>query len=244
MHKGLRKRLVTDEAVREVLLVSPHVYFPEDSPAQNDLYWDNSSEWAMGDSSSADAEASLSLFRVLDEMVEAMMNQDSFPKLTSVVLLGHSAGGMSIQRYALASALEARHGVTISYFVANPGSVAYPRSVRPNLVDRGGPCDTATLLAHKWTFAVPGHVDGCAFHEHYDDWPDGLGTHRQDTPTYILARPAEEMRLAYLERNVTYLSGSEDVCPCIESFDGTNCSTDRDCHIQGSCHMEVAHAFV
>ena len=43
MHAGVRKRLVTDEAVRQVLLVSPNVLFPEDSPGPNDLYWDNSS---------------------------------------------------------------------------------------------------------------------------------------------------------------------------------------------------------
>ena len=246
MHAGVRKRLVTDEAVRQVLLVSPNVYFPEDSPGLNDLYWDNSSLWDRGDGSSADANTSVSLFRVLDQMVKAMMDKDSYPKLTRVVLIGHSAGGKVIQRFALASTLVPRPGVTISYFVANPGSVAYLAPVRPNLIDRSSACDATKVLSHTWSFSVPVPIDGCGVDSVYNDWPDGLVA-RENTPPYIAARPVAEMRLAFLERNVTYLSGSEDVCPCIESFDGTNCTAGdpvhHQCGLEGSCHMETIHAF-
>ena len=143
MHAGVRKRLVTDEAVNQVLVVSPNVLLPEDSPAPNELYWD-SHYWDRGDDSTANASASVPLFRVLDEMVEAMMDKDSYPNLRRVVLIGHSAGGKTVQRLALTSTLEPRAGVTISYFVANPGSVAYLAPVRPNLVDRTSACDATT----------------------------------------------------------------------------------------------------
>ena len=245
MHAGVRKRLVTDEAVSQVLLVSPNVYLPEDSPAPDELYWDNGL-WDRGDGSSADAKASLSLFRVLDEMVEAMMDKDSYPKLTRVVLIGHSAGGQSIQRLALTSTLVPRPGVTISYFVANPGSVAYLAPVRPNLIDRGSACDATKLLSHTWSFSVPVPIDGCDVDSSYNDWPNGLEA-RENTPPYIAARPVGEMRRAFLERDVTYLSSSEDLCPCIESFDGTNCTSEdpvhHQCSLEGSCHMEIIHAF-
>jgi len=247
MHAGVRKRLVTDEAVNQVLVVSPNVLLPEDSPAPNELYWDNH-YWDRGDDSTANASASVPLFRVLDEMVEAMMDKDSYPNLRRVVLIGHSAGGKTIQRLALTSTLEPRPGVTISYFVANPGSVVYLAPVRPNLVDRTSACDAATLLTHKWSFSLPVPIDGCEVDSLYDDWPDGLSA-RKSTPAYIAERQPGDMRRAYLERDVTYLSSSKDVCPCIESFDGTNCSAaDGDpvhhqCSLQGSCHMEVIHAF-
>lgn len=247
MHAGVRKRLVTDEAVRQVLFVSPNVYLPEDSPAPNELYWDTYA-WDRGDDSTADAEKSLSLFRVLDEMVQAMMDKDSYPKLTRVVLIGHSAGGKSLQRLALSSTLVPRPGVTISYFVANPGSVAYLAPVRPNLIDRSSACDATKILSHTWSFSVPVPIGGCDVDSVYNDWPGGLEP-RANTPPYIAARPAGEMRRAFLARNVTYLSSSEDVCPCIESPDGTNCTSlpsglVRDqCSLEGSCHMEIIHAF-
>jgi hypothetical protein len=247
MHAGVRKRLVTDDTVRQVLFVSPNVYLPEDSPAPNELYWDTYA-WDRGDDSTADAEKSLSLFRVLDEMVQAMMDKDSYPKLTRVVLIGHSAGGKSLQRLALSSTLVPRPGVTISYFVANPGSVAYLAPVRPNLIDRSSACDATKILSHTWSFSVPVPIGGCDVDSVYNDWPDGLEP-RANTPPYIAARPAGEMRRAFLARNVTYLSSSEDVCPCIESPDGTNCTSlpsglVRDqCSLEGSCHMEIIHAF-
>ena len=247
MHAGVRKRLVTDEAARQVLLVSPNIYLPEDSPAPNELYWDTYA-WDRGDDSTADAEKSLSLFRVLDEMVQAMMDKDSYPKLTRVVLIGHSAGGKSLQRLALSSTLVPRPGVTISYFVANPGSVAYLAPVRPNLIDRSSACDATKILSHTWSFSVPVPIGGCDVDSVYNDWPGGLEP-RANTPPYIAARPAGEMRRAFLARNVTYLSSSEDVCPCIESPDGTNCTSlpsglVRDqCSLEGSCHMEIIHAF-
>ena len=245
MHAGVRKRLVTDED--QVLVVAPNVLLPEDSPAPNELYWD-SHYWDRGDDSTANASASVPLFRVLDEMVEAMMDKDSYPHLTRIVLIGHSAGGKTIQRLALTSTLEPRAGVTISYFVANPGSVAYLAPVRPNLVDRTSACDATTLLTHKYSFALPVPIDGCEVDSLYDDWPEGLSA-RKSTPAYIAERQPGDMRRAYLERDVTYLSSSKDVCPCIESFDGTNCSAaDGDpvhhqCSLQGSCHMEIIHAF-
>ena len=247
MHAGVRKRLVTDVPVTQVLFVSPNVYLPEDSPAPNELYWDTYA-WDRGDDSTADAEKSLSLFRVLDEMVQAMMDKDSYPKLTRVVLIGHSAGGKSLQRLALSSTLVPRPGVTISYFVANPGSVAYLAPVRPNLIDRSSACDATKILSHTWSFSAPVPIGGCDVDSVYNDWPGGLEP-RANTPPYIAARPAGEMRRAFLARNVTYLSSSEDVCPCIESPDGTNCTSlpsglVRDqCSLEGSCHMEIIHAF-
>ena len=264
-HDGLRKRLGTDAALRKVLLVAPAVLYPEDSPAPNELYWEENGRWLDGENSSltghhrshghhhhhdiAPPAASLSLFSVLDEMVLALMDKGSYPKLTSVIVIGHSAGGQAVQRYALTSALvPIRAGVAISYIVANPGSVTYPDRRRPELIDRGHLCDPAKLLGHTWTFEVPFpsmmHEMGCAWHQHFNDWPDGLGLHRNNTPPYAESRPIIDMRLSFIEKTVTYLSGAKDVCPCIESVDGTNCTGhDKDCHLEGSCHMEVVHAF-
>ena len=102
---------------------------------------------------------------------------------------------------------------------------------------------------HNWTFYHPipsmMHEMGCAWHPYFNDWPDGLEFNRHNTPPYADSRPVIDMRLSFLEKTVTYLSGSKDVCPCIASVDRANCTGDEgpDCHLEGSCHMEVVHAF-
>ena len=59
-------------------------------------------------------------------------------------------------------------------------------------------------------------------------------------------RSMEAMRLAFLGRNITYLSGSADVCACLEAppLSDAECSRSDECRLQGLCHLEIVHAFV
>jgi hypothetical protein len=241
MHHGLRKRLIDDAAIRRVLLVSPQIYSASDGASEHELYWDHNSttHWSWGFNSSSELPASLSAFSVLEEMLMAMMDQDAYPNLATIIVVGHSAGGQLLQRFLLTSSFEARAGVTMSYFVANPGSVAYLNSMRP-VLDHGL-CMNATLLTKNWSFAVPDTAASCPSYDEY-----GLGLAGGTVPPYAKGRSMEAMRLAFLGRNITYLSGSADVCACLEAppLSGAECSGSNECRLQGLCHLEIVHAFV
>lgn len=113
----------------------------------------------------------VSSFDVFDEFLRAALIK--FPALEQIVVVGHSAGGQAVHRYAylgvgVHEGLEAE-GIELRYVVANPGSYAFPvrrrklprqrRNVRAG-VGRG---DTSS-----WRWATP---RGC---ETWDDWGFGL----------------------------------------------------------------------
>ncbi|PRQ01045.1 hypothetical protein ENSA5_27270 [Enhygromyxa salina] len=115
---------------------------------------------------------SVSSFDVIDEFLRAAVVK--FPKLDTVVVLGHSAGGQTVHRYALLGAGVHEHldneGIHVRYVPTNPGLYVFPlmtrklppgqTSLRPG-VGRG---DTG-----GWRWTAP---RGC---EGYDNWGYGLG---------------------------------------------------------------------
>jgi len=114
---------------------------------------------------------SVSSFDVMDEFLRAAVVK--FPNLEEVVLIGHSAGGQFVHRYAwmgvgVHEQLEAA-GIRIRYVPTNPGSYAFPipqRKVPPgrNSVPAGpGRGDT-----QSWRWITP---KGC---KDWDDWGHGL----------------------------------------------------------------------
>ena len=288
IYNGLRKHLLTDAAVQQVLLVGPQFYQSwndTDRPRQaNELFWGDDTEiswnsWQNGNvppfespqqryerlnsfkggaNSSAGSKASLSSFEVYDQIMAEMMDKSFYPNMRSIIILGHSGGAQVVQRHAIASRLEARPGVAISYFVANPGSVTYLTDVRPILAGAGAspadtptpaswpPCSNTTLLNHSWSFAVP-KDDLSDDDREYTNWALGIGWRKKPSTAYVAKREAKEMRQAYLRRNVTYVSGSADTCPCLSSPNPSECQKVHDCAWntapQGFCHMEIVHAF-
>jgi hypothetical protein len=68
-----------------------------DGPTSTELYWDSNAgaarNWKWGGNSSASLAASLSSFSVLDEMVTLMQDRRLYPRLHSIIIAGHSAGG-------------------------------------------------------------------------------------------------------------------------------------------------------
>jgi hypothetical protein len=114
----------------------------------------------------------VSSFDVIDEFLRASIVK--FPNLEHVILVGHSAGGQAVHRYALLGTgvherLE-HEGIHLRYIPANPGLYVFPMmtrklppgqvSVRPG-VGRGDTGD--------WRWTAPRGCDG------YDDWGYGLG---------------------------------------------------------------------
>ncbi|MCA3917573.1 MAG: alpha/beta hydrolase, partial [Burkholderia sp.] len=77
----------------------------------------------------------ISSFAALDALLAHFADRSLYPSLTTVVVIGHSAGAQLLQRYAVAGregdAL-ARTGIAVRYVVANPSSYLYFDDERPN----------------------------------------------------------------------------------------------------------------
>jgi len=256
MYNGLLKHFGS-ASIGTVLLVSPQIYELSDGPSSAELYWDPRSggtpdrNWAWGGNSSAALDASLASFSVLDEMLATMMDKALYPRLSRLLVAGHSAGGQIVQRYALASALQP--SVPLSYFPANPSSYTYVTSSRPALSSPwtcGGFCDNTTIKQRHWSFAPPSKA-AAAECPKFDAYGYGLGGGH--LPPYLAARGVDAMREAYGKRAVTYLSGESDVCdqpfqsqanctPGCDPYDG-GLDTSCEAYLQGDCRMMRAHAF-
>ncbi|OEU20707.1 hypothetical protein FRACYDRAFT_234339 [Fragilariopsis cylindrus CCMP1102] len=71
--------------------------------------------------------APISSYAALDNLVEYLVTAtDRFPKLQNITLVGHSAGGQMLQRWALLSNSPAWNTMNIRTVVANPNSYCYP----------------------------------------------------------------------------------------------------------------------
>jgi len=112
------------------------------------LFWNGSKpwgNWAAGAAADESSDPLYDSFEVVDEMLLILSNIDKFPKMRRIVLSGHSAGGQTVQRYAMVSHLRpqslandmtlremksVRSGIDIRYVVANPSSYGYLDTMR------------------------------------------------------------------------------------------------------------------
>ncbi len=162
------------------------------------LFWADESEgkaWKRGDQASNPGET-LSSYAVVDEILFRLAEVD--PNLEHVVIVGHSAGGQFVNRYAAGSQAEDVLGyeypwMHVRYVVANPGSYLYlnpDRHVGDSLVD----------------FAVPtGLSSSCA--SQYDAYRYGLSS---DLNVYMAAVGVDTIRAQFATRDVVYLLGDDD----------------------------------
>ena len=81
---------------------------------------------------------SLSSFEVIDRLIDVSVKQN--PNIHRIIILGHSAGGQFVVRYA---AINNQHepllkkGITVRYIVANPSSYPYLNETRYQLNSKG-----------------------------------------------------------------------------------------------------------
>lgn len=75
--------------------------------------------------------APLSAFDVLDAIVRRFADRSRFPAMKEIVMVGHSAGGQLIQRYAVVGRAPDSVSLPVRYVVANPSSYVYFNRERP-----------------------------------------------------------------------------------------------------------------
>jgi hypothetical protein len=147
-------------------------------------------------------------------------------------------------------------GLPISYFVANPSSVTYLSPERPiqgSTKECDNYCVNSTISNQVWSFAVPNASQAepftCA--DSYNNYGYGLDG---ELPDYLKVTTIPAAITNYEGRDVTYLSGSSDVCdaPFMTEFDCMNgqcepedggLDTSCEAEQQGWCRMARLHAF-
>ena len=127
--------------------------------------------------------APISSFTALDALLAHFADRGLYPALSTVVVIGHSAGAQLLQRYAVAGhegdAL-ARAGIAVRYVVANPSSYLYFDDERPDGQPiAGGTCPSAT------------------------EWKYGL----KSAPPYVASQDVRDLETRYAARHVVYLLG-------------------------------------
>jgi pimeloyl-ACP methyl ester carboxylesterase len=152
------------------------------------LWW--SELWPGG--SDAISPAAISTYDVFDAMLARLSDRRRFPAMREIVIVGHSAGGQIVQRYAVVGkARELNPGarVPVRLVVANPSSYFYFTNWRP------------VPQAH------------CA---DFDRWRYGL----DGAPRYVKGTAAQ-LEARYVARRVTYLMGTADTNPKEDDLDRT-----------------------
>jgi hypothetical protein len=148
--------------------------------ASRPLYWDVEG-WKGGEA--ALGPAPISSFTAMDSLLEQLTQwggrQDS--RKLSVVIIGNSAGGQYVNRYAavgrVPDILEKR-GISVRFIIANPSTYLYFDHERPVTVPNG-------TGINRWRYGF------------------------EAAPAYVDSSPQQSLE-RYLARDVTIVLGSED----------------------------------
>jgi pimeloyl-ACP methyl ester carboxylesterase len=177
----------------EVLVISPQFLNQYDLRKNSDgtdaLYWFGI-DWIFSEKA---LNSDITTYGAIDRLVARLSDKRLFPKLQRIMIVGHSAGGQFVQRYAMVgkAAEELKPTkIELRYIVANPSSFVYPLSNRPS----------------------PPAAGACPL---FNDWRYGL----KSMPSHISARSETELVQAYLKLNITYLNGASDNDPNNPSLD-------------------------
>ena len=170
------------------LVVAPQLITADDAPAADEPVW-SSSGWRAGDlSSSSAALPRISSYAVIDTMLVRLADRSRFPRLTRIVVAGHSGGAQLVHRYAAASRTAGSlTGVAVRLVAANPSTWLYLGPER----------------ASGDTFRVPASAASCA---DYDDWHYGV----QNRNTYAIAVSTTQLQQQLVSRDVVVMLGTAD----------------------------------
>ena len=130
---GTGKLMLERAHATNTLLIAPQFVEREDLAGHNvpanTLRWDD--EWPAG--AYALAPAHISTYEVFDAMLARLADKKRFPALREAVILGHSAGGQIVQRYAVVGrGPSIVRGIRVHLIVANPSSYFYFDNWRPS----------------------------------------------------------------------------------------------------------------
>ncbi|KZV98113.1 hypothetical protein EXIGLDRAFT_728943 [Exidia glandulosa HHB12029] len=175
----------------DAVLLAPVFAHAEDTAKQlfpSALTWCGN-DWMQGlDSPSA----AVSSFDVLTGAFKWLAT--TYPSIKTFVLVGHSAGGQTVQRYTVVNPSTSSPS---RYIIANPSSVAYFTAERPNCT-----------VSSSCTCTAPGYTQCCSS---FNEWKYGLDDY---TPRFEHAAMTASNHTSvinrYIGRTVHYLYGTAD----------------------------------
>lgn len=172
------------------LVIAPQFVEPKDLAGRDvpssTLRWNG--RWPGG--SDALAPAPISTYDVFDAIIGRLSDGRRFPRMRDIVVMGHSAGGQIVARYAIvgnAPQLDPGPHVPVRLIVSNPSSYLYFTDWRP--------------------FPPASCSD-------FDHWRYGL----TGAPRYVTGSAAA-LEARYVKRRVTYLMGEADTNPNEDDLD-------------------------
>ncbi len=205
----------------ETLFISPQFTSEKDlndhKHDENHLFWANNS-WRIGDESVSSKkrkmDESFSSFSLIDSMIARACNRKLFPKLKKITIIGHSAGGQFVSRYAGMTPMpNILRGYKFRFIVMNPSTYMY--------LDDRRPVKTPTNL----TFSRP-DTTGCSS---FNDYPRGF----ENLNPYATKVGIETIKQQFLKRDIAFILGGSDVDMADPSMDKT-CSG----NLQGRFRLE------
>jgi hypothetical protein len=212
-------------ALDNTLIVAPHFASNNgrscrDALAPGELNWGcvRPNRWTSGGTAANDTK--ITSFDLADQLLRTLANREMFPNLTEIVLVGHSAGGQFVARYAMANTVHDSLGVAVRYVASNASSYVYLDAQRPTVA--AYPRDIAAMPP-GYSAPLPeplpppfkdfGDARGCSG---YDEWPYGL----RNRVGYSAKLPDDVLKKQLAARPVTYLLGGLDILP-LGGFDDT-----------------------
>jgi pimeloyl-ACP methyl ester carboxylesterase len=222
-HQAVKNAKMDDNT----LLISPQFTSERDlnnhKHDNQHLFWANNS-WRSGDNSASSKNRQMSdefsSFSLVDSMILKVCDKKLFPKLKKVVVIGHSAGGQFLQRYAGMTPIpEILRGYKFRFIVMNSSSYLYLDDRRPQ------------KIGDKLSFIRPTDTTTC---KDFNTFPKGF-----DKPnSYLATVGAANFKKQFLERDIVFLMGGNDV-------DMNDTSLDKSCsgNLQGRFRLERGQFF-
>ena len=146
----------------------------------NTIWWDSNSDWPIGHNSDNPNPNRIGSMEIMEFVIRRL--EATMPNLTSISMIGHSAGGQYFSRFPAANA---ERNTFIRYMPANPSSHMWWTTSRP------GKCSGEY---------VP--TDGGP----YNEWKYGL----EDLNTYFSNVGEASMRTNYQNSEIKFLIGTGD----------------------------------
>ncbi len=182
------------QRMKKTLIFAPALYRQDKTTLTDIVTWRNAPFWGTSRALYKGRKIRLSAYEILDHILTSIMTSGHFPNLDNIMVLGHSAGGQLVNRYAACNTIEdtvaINHHVSMRYLVMAPSSYVYMDGKR---ISRSDPT----------TFIFPFNA-----YKKYNDWGYGLehlySYHKRHHIT------AEMIRLQYRYRRVLYLVGDQD----------------------------------
>jgi hypothetical protein len=214
-----------DDLNKSTLIITPQFLMEkhvENNTDSNLLFWKTSPFWGSSTcaTKSADKDLRISAYSILAQIISEVCSKTTFPNVQRLTILGHSAGGQLVNRFAASNTVEfdivRPAGVHCRYIVMNSSSYVYfspKRSVNGSIRDFSVP--------------PPAIVKSCPGYNNYGYGLDSLYSyHREKGLT------AEKIRQTYPQRNVIYLLGEKDCVP------DKSMSTNPSAMLQGRNRLE------